>query len=193
LLEHTIADAYELRYPVYVSTDNDKIAMVAQEAGAIVIRRPDYISGDRDISESAISHVLETIDADPETTVVFMQCTSPFRKPGELDEALQAFRKLGVDSMFSCYELYPFIWNNNGRIMYDKFNRPVRQEKEPVYVEDGSFYISTAQCYLWRNRRFGDKTARWIHDKVYGLEIDTKEDLECARILYDWLKSSGKV
>ena len=93
MLEHTIADAYELHCPVYVTTDDDKISLVAQEAGAVVIRRPDEISGDDASSEDAIIHVLKEIDADPDTIVVFMQCTSPFRKPGELADALRLFKK----------------------------------------------------------------------------------------------------
>jgi len=146
LLEHTIADAYELHCPIYVTTDDDTISLVAQEAGAIVIRRPPHLASDHSTSDRAILHTLEQIEAKPDDVVVFMQCTSPFRKPGEVEEALQAFIKLGVDSMFSCYELYPFVWNDSDRIQYRVLNnRPIRQEKKPLYVEDGSFYISRAE------------------------------------------------
>ena len=108
------------------------------------------------------------------------------------------FKLAKLDRLFSCYELYPFVWDEDRRVQYNVLNnRPNRQDKRPLYVEDGSFYISKAESYYYSHNRFlihgQAKAGRWVHDKIYGLEIDTQEDLECARLLNNWLKQSGRV
>ena len=47
-----------------VSTDDAKIAKVAQRYGADVVMRPDEISGDNDPSELALLHVLKYLEED---------------------------------------------------------------------------------------------------------------------------------
>ena len=193
LLEHTIKDAMELRCPIYVSTECSTIAILAEQSGATVIRRPSELAQDDSSSEDAIIHVLKTMEVPPEMIVVFLQCTSLFRKPGDLTGALGYFLPDTLDSLYSCYELYPFVWNANRRLEYEVMYRPRRQFKSPVYVEDGSFYITRASVYYELNNRLGGRIGRWIHDKIYGLEIDDLEDLECALTLYPWLLKSGRV
>ncbi len=195
LLEHTIADAYELRCPIYVTTEDDRTGFMAQEADAVYMKRPKELAQDESTTEEAVIDVLKRIDAKPDDIVVLMQCTSPFRKPGELVEALEFFKENELDCLFSCYELYPYAWDDEGnRVVYDyKAKRTNRQDKFPLWIEDGSFYISRAWCYYKHGNRFAGSITRWYHDKIYGLEIDTQEDLECAKILYPWLKKSGKV
>jgi CMP-N-acetylneuraminic acid synthetase len=65
---------------VYVSTDSDRIAEVASNCGAQVIRRPVEISGDKASSESALLHALGEIEKETSLpqNVLFAQCTSPF-------------------------------------------------------------------------------------------------------------------
>src|SRR3712207_4115311 len=74
----------------YVSTDNAGIAQAALQAGGKVIERPAELSGDTASSESAVLHALDQLaadGADPEI-VVFVQCTSPFIAPTDLDRAV---------------------------------------------------------------------------------------------------------
>lgn len=193
LLEHTIADAYGLRCPIYVTTDDPMIGNIAEWADAVYIKRPDEISGDHASIEDAVKNALEWLSAPRETIVVLLQCTSPFRQPGELASAMEYFRMGYCDSLYSAYALQQFVWAGDKRVQYPVDSRPVRQNKEPLYVEDGSFYISRAWCYYENNNRLAGRIGRWVHDKIYGLEVDSWDDLKCAQTLLKWLKSSGKV
>jgi CMP-N,N'-diacetyllegionaminic acid synthase len=56
--------------------------------GTKVICRPDDISGDIASSESALLHVLESVDIEFDY-VIFVQCTSPIRKPFDIDTAVK--------------------------------------------------------------------------------------------------------
>ncbi|HAM70151.1 MAG TPA: acylneuraminate cytidylyltransferase, partial [Verrucomicrobiales bacterium] len=87
---------------VVVSTDDDAIAEVSRAHGAEVIRRPAAISGDTASSESALVHALEHLKEteayDPEL-VVFLQATSPMRRAGEVQAAIDTLRREGADSL----------------------------------------------------------------------------------------------
>jgi CMP-N,N'-diacetyllegionaminic acid synthase len=194
LLEHTIADAYALKCPIYVTTDHPKIGLVAQEADAVVIKRAPELAQDESQAEDAILDVLNRMSVDPETIVVFLQCTSPFRHPDDLVNAVDYFSKGYCDSMYSAYKLNPFVWTEDGnRAQYRTSERPNRQLKTPLYVEDGNFYISRAKSYYDNHCRLSGRIGRWLHDKIYGLEVDEWNDLETARLLLPWLQKLGKV
>ena len=89
---------------VVVSTDDDEIAAVASAHGAIIIRRPAAISGDTASSESALLHALDDLAGRgiAPSTLVFLQCTSPFTRGEDIDAMVRghaaggrAVRRLG--------------------------------------------------------------------------------------------------
>lgn len=93
LIAHTIEQA--LACPrieaVYVSTDDDEIARVAQDAGAVVpYRRPAELATDGAGKLPVIEHLLQHLEAQgvPIATVVDLQPTSPLRLPADIDAAL---------------------------------------------------------------------------------------------------------
>ena len=191
LLAHTIEDALVITQEVYVSTDDDDIVIESVVSGATPIHRPSNISGNEARSEWAVSHVLSEINADENDIVIFLQCTSPFRHPSDLSHALMQYR---TDTMFSAYELHPYIWDDNvQRLIYPEQVRIMRQNKRNVLVEDGSFYIGRVHHYTTYSDRLYGKTEAYIHPEYYGIQIDSMEDLEWAQHTYSWLIESGKL
>src|SRR5437868_3714304 len=85
----------------YVSTDDEEIARVSLAEGATVARRPPELATDQATSESALLHVLDERKKqglpDPDL-VVFLQCTSPWRRAGDIDGAIAALVEAGADS-----------------------------------------------------------------------------------------------
>ncbi|MDO5501431.1 MAG: acylneuraminate cytidylyltransferase family protein, partial [Propionibacteriaceae bacterium] len=99
---------------VFVSTDDAAIAAAARTAGAEIIDRPAELAGDTASSESALLHGLEVladrgIDAE---VLVFVQCTSPFIRPEDLDAAVALVASGAADSSFSGIETYEFLWRD---------------------------------------------------------------------------------
>ncbi len=86
LLAHTVGGglAASTVTRVVVSTDDDEIAAVAGALGAEVVHRPAEISGDTASPSRPSLHVLDhlrdTEGYEPEL-VVFLQATSPIRRP----------------------------------------------------------------------------------------------------------------
>ena len=88
LLAHSIlyAKLHGFIDAVYVSTDDVAIKEVALQYGAIVIDRPQEISGDFEPTITALQHVLEIVETKVEN-VVLLQATNPLRPDFLLSEA----------------------------------------------------------------------------------------------------------
>jgi len=193
LLAHSIEHARHARSVtrVVVSTDDSQIAQVAQAYGAEVVDRPAELSGDTASSESALIHVLETLHASEGYTpdlVVFLQATSPVRKPTDIDHALEQLLQQEADSLLSVIAHHRFVWRKDAHeaglpMNYDPRHRPRRQDLIPEYAESGSIYILKPSVLAQYQSRLGGKIALYEMDYWAGFDIDTEEDLA----LCDWI------
>jgi CMP-N,N'-diacetyllegionaminic acid synthase len=174
---------------VFVSSDSDEILNVAKKYGAETIKRPESISSDTATSESVIEHLLYEIKVSPKE-IIMIQPTSPLRKPDDLTKALHQFTAESLDSMFSGSMLNDFlIWKKTpegilASFNYDFTKRGIRQEREPQYLENGSFYIFKPNIIRSGNR-LGGKIGIYLMESWQSCEIDSFEDLELASILFN--------
>jgi YrbI family 3-deoxy-D-manno-octulosonate 8-phosphate phosphatase len=174
----------------YVSTDHAGIAEAARGAGAEVIERPADISGDAASSESAVLHALDQLAADgrePEV-VVFVQCTSPFIAPGDLDRAVNMVVEGQADSVFAAVPTYEFLWRSGpdglaSGINHDPAYRPRRQEREPHFRETGAFYVMSVAGFRAARHRFFGRTSVVQVPELSAVEIDHDHDLILASAL----------
>ena len=97
LLAHSILYAKQHNFidAVYVSTDDVVIKEIALQYGAIVIDRPQALSGDLEPTVSALKHVLESIDGVVEN-VILLQATNPLRPDNFLQDAFVLFQEKQV-------------------------------------------------------------------------------------------------
>lgn len=178
---------------IYVTTDDQGIADAAQSEGAHVIRRPAELAGDTASSESALLHALNEIadlgvDA---KTLVFVQCTSPFIDPHDLDAGIALVAEGAADSVFSGVETYAFLWRDasdatapgSGPMVgqnHDAAVRPRRQDRRPDYRETGAFYVMDIDGFRRAGHRFFGTTRVVPVSELASLEIDTAEELALA-------------
>jgi CMP-N,N'-diacetyllegionaminic acid synthase len=174
---------------VYVSSDSDEILECAERFNAIGIKRPNDIAGDTATSESAIIHACEQIGNHVET-IVFLQPTSPLRKPDDVSKAIDVFRAGKFDSLFSACELHDFlIWEKDreGELRsfnYNYQNRTRRQDRSSQYVENGSIYISKKDNLFEHNNRLGGKIGMHLMDFYQSFEIDNEGDVDLLTMLF---------
>lgn len=178
---------------VAVSTDDERIATAAREAGADVVLRPAEIAGDTATSEAAVLHAL---DAYPGTDVVLLvQCTSPFLTSEEIDGVAAAVAGGGADTALTVAPTHGFIWREEQRadadgggtdtagVNHDKAFRPRRQDRPQDYLETGAAYAMNAGGFRAARHRFFGETALVRTDPARVLEIDDPHDLARARAL----------
>jgi YrbI family 3-deoxy-D-manno-octulosonate 8-phosphate phosphatase len=176
---------------VVVSTDDPEIAAVARRFGADVVDRPAEISGDRASSEAALLHVLEHLDASegyrPEV-VVFLQCTSPLTASEDIDGTIEAMEREGADTALAVIPFHYFLWKPDAAggavgINHDKRVRPMRQDREPQFLESGAIYVMKTDGFRETKHRFFGKTAMYEMPAERRWEIDDPVDLEIAEVL----------
>ncbi|GAA3750651.1 acylneuraminate cytidylyltransferase [Salinactinospora qingdaonensis] len=174
---------------VVVSTDSDEIAAVARLAGARVVARPDEIAGDTATSESALLHTLDHLAEEgerPEVTV-FVQCTSPFIDPEDIDAAVDSVVSGRADSVFAAVQTYEFLWRaapEGARgINHDHRHRPRRQDREPHYRETGAFYAFRTEGFREHRHRFFGQIGIQEVPETHAVEVDTPAELEVVRAL----------
>lgn len=175
---------------VIVSTDDAEIAAVAEGWGAQVVTRPDLLSGDTASSESALLHALDALsDAGVETDIlVFLQATSPFIDPRDLEIAISRMREQPFDCVFSAVETYGFLWSTDASdtargINHDPGKRPRRQDREPHYLETGAFYVMRAMGFRGAQHRFFGRVGVLEVSERSAIEIDSEEQLDLARAI----------
>ncbi|WP_219463554.1 N-acetylneuraminate synthase family protein [Nonomuraea rhizosphaerae] len=173
----------ELIDQVVVSTDHAGIAEAARKAGALVVERPEELSGATASSESAVLHALDALEADPEV-VVLVQCTSAFIDSGDLSAAVRKVLDGEADSVVSGLATHEFLWTAAGAgINHDPAVRPRRQDREPQFRENGAFYVMRTSGLRESGHRFFGTVAVQQVPPQHAIEIDNPEDLELVRAL----------
>ncbi|HWQ84211.1 MAG TPA: acylneuraminate cytidylyltransferase [Anaerolineales bacterium] len=197
LLAYNIEAARASRYiqRVVVSTDDPEIARVAQQSGAEVVWRPAEISGDNASSESALLYTLTTLqnqEAYAPELLVFLQCTSPLTLAEDIDGTITALLDQDADSALAVIPFHYFLWQRGvdsagqpdaSGINHTKTVRPLRQEREPQYLETGAVYVMRVPGFQQAQHRFFGRTALYEMPGERRLEIDDPVDFQVAEVL----------
>jgi YrbI family 3-deoxy-D-manno-octulosonate 8-phosphate phosphatase len=177
---------------VYVSTDDAQIAAAAEAAGARVIMRPAELSGDNASSESALLHALDQlimVNEEPEI-LVFVQCTSPFIAPDDLDRGVELILHDHADSVFSAVATYDFLWRPTGG-----FGRVTGQNHDPAVRlrETGAFYVMSATGFRAARHRFFGRIAVVQVPELSAVDIDHLDDLILAGAVAQVMEPSQEI
>ena len=176
---------------VVVSTDDHEIGETATRFGAEVVWRPAEISGDTASSESALLHTLNHLaefEGYRPEIMVFVQCTSPFTSPSDIDQTVRALLERDADTALTVVPFHAFVWRRSEEgdaigLNHDKRVRLRRQERPPEYLETGAVYVMRVDGFLEHGHRFFGKTALSVTDPSKLLEIDDETDFARAEAL----------
>jgi CMP-N,N'-diacetyllegionaminic acid synthase len=181
---------------VWVSSDSEEILKIAESFNCKTLMRPEEYSTDIASSEEAWKHALDFIEDNfyEVDLVVAPQVTSPLRQSSDIDRAIEAFYNGNFDSMFSaCVAGDLFFWKENAEGMleannYDYKNRQRRQDIEPIYIENGSFYLFSPNSLNRYKNRFGNKIGKYVMESWKMFEIDNYDDLKvCSALMKEFL------
>lgn len=170
-----------------ISTDDEEIAAVSKSYGAEIVRRPPELANDTASSESALLHVLEALaqreQYEPEL-IVFLQATSPYRLPADIDGAVNLLLQKNFDSVFSaCPEHFTGRWRLDDSgcaypLNFDPANRPRRQDGPVEYLENGSIYVFKPHILKETGARMAGRIGIYPMPVERSFQIDVPEDIE---------------
>lgn len=191
LISYSINSAIKskLIYNILVSTDCVDLFQIAENSGCKPpFIRPSALSQDSSTSLEVVQHAISFFEEQGilYDAVCLLQPTSPFRKEGFIDSAIQQFIDKQVDSLVSVlpvpHEYNPhwtFEIQEKGLLKIatgEEHIIPRRQDLPKAYHRDGSIYI-TKVSVLKQGSFYGDSMAYIESDPEWYVNIDT---------LYDW-------
>ena len=187
---------------IVVSTDDDEIAAVAEQAGAQVpFRRPAELANDTAATMPVITHAIremERRDCRPQ----YVCCVYPaavLSRPEDLRTALQMLDDSDADYVFSATS-FPFPIQRalrktaNGRCeMFWPEHRQTRsQDLEPAYHDAGQFYFGRRAAWLAEQPLFSPASLMLELPRYRVQDIDTFEDWERAELIFRFLERENR-
>tara|TARA_B100001996_G_scaffold299212_1_gene239608 strand:- start:39 stop:686 length:648 start_codon:yes stop_codon:yes gene_type:complete len=186
LISYTIQASQKSNvHSTWVSTDCQKIKNISEKLNANVIDRPKVISGDFSKSEEALLHFAKQIDFD---ILVFIQPTSPLLKAEDINKGIELLlNDNDCNSVFSVYKQHWLPrWSLDMKpISWDVNNRPMRQEVNEEYIENGAFYITKKADLLNSKLRYSGKKNVVVMPYLRSFQIDTLDDLNLIEGLFN--------
>jgi len=177
-----------------LSTDDEEIVKVARDCGCEVpFLRPKELAEDTTAHLPVMQHAvkwLEEHDGYRPDYVMILQPTSPLRQALHIKESVDLILKTGADSVLSVSEVpessnyrktmilddQGFLKLINGDPIYKRI--PRRQDLPKNFWSTGMIYLfKTELLFHPTNPNFyGEKTAPYVIDKKYVIDINVPED-----------------
>ena len=180
---------------ILVSTDNESIADVSRQAGALVPwLRPQELSTDEASSVDVALHALNWYEAEKGIVdgLLLLQPTSPFRTRNTVLKGIALYEKMdmlpvvGV-SATSAHPLWAFRIEK-GEMLSFIDNSGIQNRSQdllPAYIVNGNFYLSSPADLRENNSFFGPRTIPLIvESEQEALDIDTEIDFAFAEFIY---------
>lgn len=179
-----------------LSTEDEEIAAVGRRWGADVpFMRPFELSLDTTPTLPVLQDAIRRLEADGQVydAVMILQPTSPLRLSTDIDGAIELLERTGADSVIAFVnvgEKHParmkFV-DADGRVsdppFAEAFEGQRRQELPPLYLREGSIYLSRRDVIMKQNSIKGRDCRAWIVPAERTCNIDTPIDLFLAEQL----------
>ncbi len=177
----------ETKIRLVVTTDSRAIATLARALGAEVVMRPKSLAGDESPTEPALLHALTDVGASASDTVLMLQPTSPFRRRGTIDRAIDEYMTEECDSVVGVVPESPFLWTGPAERPTPHYTLEARRRRQDlntgdlVYREPGSLYVCSVAGLKSSGNRLHGRIRLFEMAVVEGHDIDTPQDLEVAQ------------
>lgn len=196
-----IAKAASSLDKVIVSTEDEEIAQIAEDWGAEVpFTRPESLSRDDTPWVPVLQHAIQTMSEDHgyhADAVVTLQATTPFLTSSVVDQCVESYRSLNVDSVVTvCKDSRNFKqWQREGTRFTPLFDldRQNRQWEPERFRENGFVYVSSRELLLDRGILTSD-TAHVVvmEGRFVDVDIHDEVDLVVANSLLRTYGSKAK-
>ena len=180
---------------IVVSTDDDAIALAANQYPIEVIKRPSELAEDDSNVVTAVTYTYDYLKEDFDV-IVLLQPTAPLRTSADLDAVIDLLEKNkntdGVISVVPMDDVHParmYDLNENQQLvpLIENGETLRRQDLKPVYYRNGCFYaVRTKAFYEQQSFMVANKLA-FVMNPNWLINIDNQRDFQLATLLYeDW-------
>jgi len=175
---------------IYISSESDEIKKLCNKMKVKFIKRPKKLCSDTSSSESALIHALKVIGGKVKN-IIFLQATSPLRKPKDIDMAFNLFKKTKSDSLMSAHKAEDFfdVWKLKNKkyipMTIDYKNRKPRQLfKEKHFLANGSIFIFKKNILKKFSNRLGGKIMLYDMEEWQSFQLDNLKQKKNMEMLF---------
>jgi CMP-N-acetylneuraminic acid synthetase len=179
---------------VFVSTDDESIALVAIECGAVLIKRPDYLATDSSPEWQSWRHAIEWAEENygKFDGFVSLPATSPLRGVVDVEAAIEQLIKVNADICISVTPASRSPYFNMIKTTDDGLIELVikpeldvtrRQDAPEVFDITTVVYASTPQFVLNNYGLFSGKVTSITVPKARAVDIDDIYDFKLAEAI----------
>jgi len=187
---------------IFVSTDDPKIAEVAQAYGAIVpFMRPAELAQDASPEHKAWQHAVNWMKNQTEypmmDIMVSLPTVAPLRTFEDVDAGIKVFLEGNADVVISvteaarhpCFNMVKKDENGYVSLLMPSQHVTRRQDAPKVYDIAPAFYILNANFVLQVSSYLDGKVLGIEIDPMCGIDIDTELDFLIAETIFKFHKS----
>lgn len=195
LIHYTIDEAREIvnDEDICVSTDDPEIIRCVEDYGLKVpFVRPEELATDTAGTYEVLLHALNFYEKQGRhyDAVLLLQNTSPFRKSGQIKEALKLYNDK-VDMVVSVKECAAnpyycvFEENADGYLHVCKGDGNIfrRQDAPKVYEYNGAIYIINTESLKHQHMHQFKKRIKYVMDEISSFDLDTMIDWKIAEMI----------
>ena len=179
---------------IIVSTDNEQIIAIAQEAGAEVpFIRPEHLSDDYTDTRTVIEHAIKklTIKAGEKLNVCCLYATAPFVTADKIAEGREYLMNSKPGSVVFAATTFPFPIERAIKLDGNGYSKPFdsrsiqkrSQDLEEFYHDAGQFYWAEASTWM-KNINIFENGRPLILPRYRVQDIDTEEDWKRAELMH---------
>ncbi|MEZ5401924.1 MAG: acylneuraminate cytidylyltransferase family protein [Bryobacteraceae bacterium] len=181
---------------VVLSTDDEEIARVGREWGLEApFLRPEHLAQDDTPTVPVLQDVVERLEAagDRFDAILTLQPTNPLRQASDIDGAVALLERTGADSVISFFDVgerHParmkYIGEDSRVIepeFAERFEGMPRQKLPPIYLREGSIYLTRRDVLMNQSSLKGKDCRAWIVPRERACNIDEPFDLKLAAFL----------
>lgn len=178
---------------VYVTSDDDEINTIAREYGAQTVDRPADTATDSAHELSAVAHLLDNLDRQPEHFCVIYP-TAAFIMADDLKashDLIKADHQCDVLMSVSRYDIHPYkalVQDESGywQMMFPKECKMRSQHYPHVVASNGTFYWFNTQSFVQNPTYYPETLKTYEIPAERAIDIDTQEDYEWAQKMYSY-------
>jgi CMP-N-acetylneuraminic acid synthetase len=199
LIAHTIeqADAASNVTRAIVSSEDEEIRSVAESHGGDVpFERPPELATDDATNVEVVEHALDWAESKGEgyDYVCLLQVTSPFRRPSDIDTALERLANSAAETVVttSPFETPPFwaVESDEDGFLSPYFgeeylwSKTQTQSVPTLRHPNGAVFAAATSAFRRESSFYTDRTAGVEMAPERSLDVDEPIDLRIARALY---------
>ncbi len=198
LIGHVIKTALKAKIfsKVIVSTDSKKIQSIAKKYGADApFIRSKKLSNDFTPTKDVLIDCIKKIEAEKSKYIFCIYPTAILIDKYDLNKSFEKIKKYNYDyliaiSKFNSSPLRSLKVISQKRIIFKKLKyKNLRSQDIPQeYFDTGSFYIWKTESLLKKKVKWPKKSTFYEMSSLKSVDINTKEDLHLAKILFSNIK-----